>query len=198
MKLILFDLLRWLWLGVRVFLLGGLVVFAFYFEGFGQERGLPVALRNGEALPGWFWSRQFEVYEGGRLVRKDLSAYRDRLLVFDFWASWCGGCLKGFKVGDSLQRVYPELKVLGVNEVVSRDSRDKVVSVLDGQAVRMESLVMDSVVRALFPHRLLPHYVLVSDGQFRAAVGAELFNGATIEAVLGKRALVRKVKGGRP
>ena len=48
----------------------------------------------------------------------DLAAYRGKVVVVDFWASWCVPCRRSFPWLDEMQRKYRDdgLVIIGVNE----------------------------------------------------------------------------------
>jgi thiol-disulfide isomerase/thioredoxin len=48
----------------------------------------------------------------------DLAAYRGKVVVIDFWASWCAPCRRSFPWLEAMQRKYADqgLVVIGVNE----------------------------------------------------------------------------------
>jgi cytochrome c biogenesis protein CcmG/thiol:disulfide interchange protein DsbE len=55
----------------------------------------------------------FTVTEGGRTVQ--LSAYRGKVVVLNFWASWCAPCIEEIPALNQLQRQMPQLVVLAVD-----------------------------------------------------------------------------------
>jgi thiol-disulfide isomerase/thioredoxin len=65
------------------------------------------ALRPGSEAPAltldkWVKGEPVEKFEAGRVY------------VVEFWATWCGPCIKGIPHLTELQRTYPELVIIGV------------------------------------------------------------------------------------
>ncbi len=56
---------------------------------------------------------------GGKMALKD---YRGRVVVLDFWASWCTPSRKSLPRLSSLEEQFPELKILTVSLDDERDS----------------------------------------------------------------------------
>jgi thiol-disulfide isomerase/thioredoxin len=123
-----------------------------------------------------------------------LNAYKGKLLILDFWASWCGTCLAQFPKLDSLQAKYKDrLSILLVGSVNTKDNTDRMLKVLNGKLTetkptQLSSLVNDSLLMKMFPHQYLSHYVWISArGEVLAITPAEFVSDATISALLPKK-----------
>lgn len=104
-------------------------------------------------------------------------------LILDFWATWCGACISGFKKLQALQQQFPQLQVLLINAASTGDQPPKIKAwwVKHFPAAGWPSLNQDTLFSALFPHRLLPHYVwLGPSGTVKAITGAEELTPANI------------------
>jgi cytochrome c biogenesis protein CcmG, thiol:disulfide interchange protein DsbE len=55
----------------------------------------------------------FTVADAGRSVR--LSKYRGKVVLLNFWATWCAPCIEELPYLNQLQRQMPQLIVLGVD-----------------------------------------------------------------------------------
>lgn len=69
--------------------------------------GLSMALLNHEAPP-----LELPTYGGGKF---SLAEGRGKIVVLDFWATWCGPCLQQMPLLVDLQKRFPDVVVVGIN-----------------------------------------------------------------------------------
>ncbi len=55
----------------------------------------------------------FTISDGGRNLQ--LSSYRGKVVLLNFWASWCAPCVEEIPALNQLQRQMPQLVVVGVD-----------------------------------------------------------------------------------
>jgi thiol-disulfide isomerase/thioredoxin len=120
-----------------------------------------------------------------------LSAFKGKLLLLDFWATWCAPCRAMVPVMDSLQKVFGDRLVV---LPVSYESAAVVAPVLAQlQRIRpftLPGVVGDKVLHGLFPHRSLPHYVWIDgEGTLRAVTEEKEVTGENISRVLSGKGL---------
>jgi thiol-disulfide isomerase/thioredoxin len=56
---------------------------------------------------------EFAINDGQRSI--DLSHYRGRVVVLNFWASWCAPCLEELPTLEALQQQLPGVQILAVS-----------------------------------------------------------------------------------
>lgn len=149
------------------------------------------ALRVGDKLPTEFWERKHQFYENGEAFEQALAPFKGKLLVLDFWASWCGSCINKFRTIEQLQAEYKgEANFLLVNTKNTRDSLAQVEALLSGRKYnsapyQLSSVFNDSYIHQLFPYGYLPYYVIVSpNAEVRAILPAELINAANVRLMI--------------
>lgn len=127
-----------------------------------------------------------------------LSQTKDELLLLDFWATWCTSCIVKFPLLDSLQQQFAgKLKVLLMNW---GEDKTKIISFLDKYAARKKSplnlsiIIHDTVLRSLFPHYSIPHYVWIYKGRLLATTGPDMLDASRIEQVLAGQPVSFKMK----
>ncbi|PZQ98224.1 MAG: hypothetical protein DI539_29615 [Flavobacterium psychrophilum] len=149
------------------------------------------ALRVGDKLPESFWQQEHFVYTNGQTSKQTLAPYKGKLLVLDFWATWCGSCINKFRAMEALQAQFSaEAMFLLVNTQSTRDDVKKIGDLLSGRKYHtapytLTTIFNDTYIYQLFPYGFMPYYVLISpSAEVRAIVPAELMTAANIRLML--------------
>lgn len=149
-------------------------------------------LKIGDTIPEVVWNMPMQVVnhpEGKKTIT--LNEYRGKLIILDFWATWCSSCIS------SMAHINP-LKVSFKDNLtiipITSESPDKVLGFLKTnptlKPLNLLSVVSDSIINKIFPHQSLPHYIWISmDGRFLSQASADVINAGNIKKIL---------KGNRP
>lgn len=93
-----------------------------------------------------------------------LSELNQKLIIFDFWATWCGPCVAKIPLMDSIMKALPnDMLFLSVSD----EPKEKVQSFLEkkekdmGTKLIIPSIADDNNLSKLFPHYFVPHYVWI-------------------------------------
>jgi thiol-disulfide isomerase/thioredoxin len=121
----------------------------------------------------------------------DLAQLKGKVILLDFWNTWCSACIEGFTKLDSLQRAYPDkLQVILVNPS-AQDSRKAIQVVIDRtkawskNGFKLPIVMADTVARKYFKFRAVPHTVWIGpDGKILAITDKEPVNASNIAQVI--------------
>lgn len=127
-----------------------------FLPSFGQNRYK--SLKVGDYLP----DIKLENILNYSKANANISDFGNKLLIIDFWATWCSPCIASFSKLDSLQRKFgSNVQILPVTS----ESKEKVKDLFDKisllKGLHLLSVTNDSVLSSLFKHSVLPHYVWV-------------------------------------
>ncbi len=115
----------------------------------------------------------------------DLSQYKGKLIILDFWASWCAPCLQMMPKSNDLQEKYKDqLQIIPVTYESKEKALQSIQRIEKAKSVDLDLpfVVNEKVLHALFPHQALPHYVWISpEGKF---LGYTALDGMTEENIL--------------
>jgi len=107
--------------------------------------------------------------------RINLSEFKGKAIILDFWATWCSPCVGSFPKLDSLQKEFTnDLQII----LVTKEG-EKIVNLLfekmnDTKVQLPSSVIKDSDLSKLFPHNELPHYIWIDkSGIVKAITGGE-------------------------
>ena len=72
---------------------------------------------------------------------RTLKTYKGRVVVIDFWASWCAGCRLELPELDRLAGAYPQsVRVVAINVDTDRNAAEKLLAQLHISPARVETL----------------------------------------------------------
>src|SRR5690606_28615446 len=109
----------------------------------------------------------------GDTIRRNLEEYRGKLLVLDFWASWCAICLHHMKGDRDLWKKYQKnTSVLRVNP---HSTKDKFQAIQKVNRLHFKegfnSVFSDLYLSKIFPVYAYPTYIMIdSQGNYIAGV----------------------------
>jgi thiol-disulfide isomerase/thioredoxin len=150
----------------KTILIGVLAMLCLNFCVQGQNKTNVNALKIGDQLPDITINNliNYESTNGMRATSANLADFKGKLLILDFWATWCSPCIAMIPKMDSLQKLFEKkIQFLGV----AYQSDKEVSTFLNRyQAIKktkfdVPDVVQDSVLSKLFPHTYLPHYVWI-------------------------------------
>ncbi|MFC6102840.1 TlpA family protein disulfide reductase [Olivibacter domesticus] len=145
-------------------------------------------LHIGDTIPEGLWNLPLQMVKAGQegSTTVTLNDYKGKLIILDFWATYCSPCVAAFPKMDSLRNLFPnDLAILPI----SLQDKPTVAAFLDNMQKRVPikgfSLVNEKPLLKFFPHKEIPHYVWVDPKGFvKAITGGEDVNSVNIKALL--------------
>ncbi len=119
-----------------------------------------------------------------------LSDFKSKLVILDFWATWCTSCIASFPKVQELQNEFNEqLQFLLVTSEKNGDDETKVTTLLKKLKDKNKALnlpiVIDDYTSDLFPRLSIPHYAWINgEGNIIAITGSLEITKENISKVL--------------
>jgi len=114
-----------------------------------------------------------------------LSDFKDKVVVLDFWATWCGACIEEMPELSQLKRTIGDRL-----EIISVTTQPALVItnfLKKNDLARNQHLIIatdDVTLSKLFPHVLVPHFVWISPGgTYLGATTQQDLNANTINQI---------------
>ena len=122
----------------------------------------------GQKVPNDFWTKEHLFYVDGDTVRKSLNEHRGKLLILDFWSTYCGICLHHMKHNHAfLASYYESVALIPVNPRATKDGYKAIANTHNKVLRRPEaesflSIYSDGFISTLFPVYAYPTYIWIS------------------------------------
>ena len=139
-------------------------------------------LSIGDAVPESLWSSNHTIYKDGNIDNQSLEKYRGKLLILDFWSTWCGPCIRSLPELNSIGKMFGgKVQVVLVTKNTNQILSSFLKSNDYAKGVKLPFIINDSILNRHFPHRSISHQIFIdSKGIVRGITG---INGATIKNI---------------
>jgi len=151
------------------------------------------ALKPGDKIPDAVWNQTLELnYFNGEKKTIKFADLKGKLIILDFWATWCKSCIEGFPHLEDVKTInQDEIVVLLVNSVQTKDTRKRVKDLTNKYSAQysfkssLPYLFGDTVFQQLFPHNAIPHVVWIDkNGMLVANTYPDALTKENVNAVL--------------
>jgi len=147
------------------------------YESFGQNIGLSI----GDKLPESLFGKVINSND----VLLNTSEFNDKLLIIDFWATTCSGCVAALPKMDSLQKKYASnIKIVPVTYESSSLVKAFWKKNKYTRGLSLPTVVEDTVFTKYFKHKIIPHEVWINKGKIIAITSEEYVDENNIDLIL--------------
>lgn len=139
-------------------------------------------LKIGDQIPDFKFTNVLN--NNGEPIR--ISDYKGKLLILDFWATWCAPCIASFPRLDSLDKAFgDQLAIIPVTYEKVKPVENLFNRMESIKHIRKPMIVEDNILRSIFPHKILPHYVWIDqDGKVLAFTEPSEITAENIREIL--------------
>jgi thiol-disulfide isomerase/thioredoxin len=181
----------------KTILLSVLAVLCLCFNIRAQDNSKIKPLKIGDQVPDIAISNiiNYKTSDGKFATTAKISDFKDKILILDFWATWCSPCVAMIPKMNALQKEFSE-KVQFL-PVTYQSQRDLAAFAKRNPAFAdaLPEIFSDTNLSVLFPHRYLPHYVWIdAGGRVMNITGFEAVNAQNLRMVISGSPLSVAVK----
>ncbi|WP_294323305.1 TlpA disulfide reductase family protein [uncultured Chryseobacterium sp.] len=142
------------------------------------------SLKIGDSLPESFWTTSLKTVNHPQKTI-NLSEDKNKLILIDFWSTWCSACLINLPKIESLQHKFGnKIKILPVSSQ-DKAALEKFFTSSNGKKYNsMMSTYEDKTLHDLFPHAGVPFIIWIKDGKLFNSTDAGQLTEQSINEVL--------------
>lgn len=142
------------------------------------------SLYVGDQIPEEFYELKLNTIDlkTGKLAQIQLNDHRSKLIILDFWATWCPSCLGSLKYLHEIRSQLDTSKVLILP--VNYQKPDEIKIIIDRFAWDHLSVHSDIELGEYFPHQGIPHMVWIKNSKVHSMPMVSYATAANINKVL--------------
>ncbi|HLP37725.1 TlpA disulfide reductase family protein [Lacibacter sp.] len=115
------------------------------------------------------------------VFKSNLTNYNNKLLIIDFWATYCSPCIPGLYKLDSMQQLFKDdVQVLAV----TYQPKKTVDQFLKRRKWNIVFAAEDTLLKQLFPYHSMPHTVWIQNGIVKAFTSSSQVTANNIRRLL--------------
>lgn len=144
------------------------IVCAFVVRTYAQEGAVSESIQLGSLVPDF----DINILTKEGTTKKNIKDYRGKVVILEFWATYCGPCFPAMDHLATLQKKFPtDLEVINVTD----EERWKVVNFLKKRPTSMPIAIdANKSINQLFYHQLMPHTIIIDpQGYIKAITSPE-------------------------
>lgn len=144
------------------------IVCALALHTYAQEGAVSESIQIGSLVPDF----DVNILTKEGTVKKNIKDYRGKVVILEFWATYCGPCFPAMEHLATLYKKFPnDLEVINVTD----EERWKVVNFLKKRPTSMPIAIDASkFINQLFYHHLMPHTIIIDpQGYIKAITSPE-------------------------
>lgn len=144
-------------------------------------------LKIGDTIPEQLWNLPLQVInhpEGKTAI--SLNNYRGKIIILDFWNTWCVSCILAFPhLQDTQQQLGNDIQILPVSTQTSKQLSEFLKNNAIGKKTNLPLIYNDSVLTNLFKHKMISHLVWIDKkGKVRATTWSEFVTAKNVETII--------------
>ncbi|MFD2937550.1 redoxin family protein [Spirosoma flavum] len=138
--------------------------------------------QNGQPVP----NIAFNTVLNAPVNATTLEQLKGKIVLIEFWATWCGSCLEAMPHLKQLQQKYPQtVQIITVTNETPKRTKQYLTSRPSNLWFAVDS---SQSIAGIFPHQLIPHTVLIGpDGNLIAQTMPKSITNGVIDSLLNQQ-----------